>query len=274
MRAFIFVATTGRSGTTTLQRLFATVPNCASVHEPHPVMNGEILRAANEGDDSYVRRQFRLRKLPHIYWRAKLKDWYVETNHLFIHCFAHHAISTLGPRVRVIHLVRNASDVAVSCLTSGSIPGTICGNQWCGDYRAPRNVIKIADLLEHDTRFSTDYFKCLWYWYETEARLAQFRREYPSIPVYDVSTPDLNDHDRISTVLQAIGMDVDHAHLGTVIGTRANVSDTRQCALSKPDFRSVTAFHNICIERMRERCCSLPRASARMAVPSDHALGK
>src|ERR1700740_1104738 len=43
----IFTATTGRSGTLSLAKLFAAVPGCRSVHEGHPVMNGTVLRAAS-----------------------------------------------------------------------------------------------------------------------------------------------------------------------------------------------------------------------------------
>ena len=40
LEKLIFTATTGRSGTLSLAKLFAKVPGCRSVHEGHPVMNG------------------------------------------------------------------------------------------------------------------------------------------------------------------------------------------------------------------------------------------
>lgn len=39
----IFVATTGRSATTTLSEIFERIPGCSSHHEPNPNMNGQIM---------------------------------------------------------------------------------------------------------------------------------------------------------------------------------------------------------------------------------------
>src|SRR5271167_2608912 len=50
LKRLIFTATTGRSGTLTLCRLFSAVGGCISVHEAHPAMNGPVLRAASYGD--------------------------------------------------------------------------------------------------------------------------------------------------------------------------------------------------------------------------------
>jgi hypothetical protein len=63
----IFTATTGRSGTLTLSRLFSAVRGCIALHEPHPVMNGAVLRAASFGDAALVDRVYRQIKAVNIH---------------------------------------------------------------------------------------------------------------------------------------------------------------------------------------------------------------
>lgn len=140
VQTYVFVATTGRSGTHTLQRLFKTVPSCVSLHEPHPVMNGEVLWGYNDGDDRSMRRTFKLRKLPHVYWAARNKRFYVEANHVLIKCFAEAAVDTFGDRLRVLRLRRDPNAVASSYLMRGCVPGTnnekrphLSGNEWLID---------------------------------------------------------------------------------------------------------------------------------------------
>src|SRR5262245_7088495 len=70
VRGFVFVASTGRSGTHTLQNLFAAVPECVATFEPDPIMHKQVLRQYNAGDDRLMRRVFRWRKLPRIYRAA------------------------------------------------------------------------------------------------------------------------------------------------------------------------------------------------------------
>ena len=41
VRSFAFVASTGRSGTTTLARLFEDLPSCVALHEPYPAMKSD-----------------------------------------------------------------------------------------------------------------------------------------------------------------------------------------------------------------------------------------
>jgi hypothetical protein len=53
----IFTATTGRSGTMTLAKLFSIVPDCVALHEPGPKMHGRVLKAASYGNPGFVSRQ-------------------------------------------------------------------------------------------------------------------------------------------------------------------------------------------------------------------------
>src|SRR5215468_9359972 len=59
----IFTATTGRSGTQTLSRIFAGIPCCRALHEPKPIMNGMALRAASYGDQPTLERFYRAKSI-------------------------------------------------------------------------------------------------------------------------------------------------------------------------------------------------------------------
>src|SRR6185437_13379352 len=80
VKRFIFTATTGRSGTLTLSELFTTVPDCASVHEPYPIMNEEVLRAASYGNEAEVDRVYNRVKSINILRAAVGRRYYVEAN--------------------------------------------------------------------------------------------------------------------------------------------------------------------------------------------------
>src|SRR5215472_19248542 len=91
----IFTATTGRSGTLTLTRIFAGIPGCRALHEPYPVMHDEALRAANYGDSAALDRFYRAKSI-NILRAAAGYQYYLEANHLFIKTFVAHAVREFG----------------------------------------------------------------------------------------------------------------------------------------------------------------------------------
>jgi hypothetical protein len=110
----IFTATTGRSGTLTLTKLFAAVPSCHATHEAHPIMHGAVLRAASHGDTALVDQVYRRVKAVNIRRAALGHRYYFEANHLFIKTFAPNVVADFGQRVAVVHLVRPAAEVAMT----------------------------------------------------------------------------------------------------------------------------------------------------------------
>lgn len=243
---FVFVASTGRCGTSTLDRLFRVVPGCVSFHEPYPVLHGEAMIACNNGEPRHMEQAFHLRKLPHIYRAAARKKWYVETNHVFIKCFADVAAAAFASRMYVIHLTRNPNEVAASFLrTKGSIPGTQMGNNWCLDYLAERNKIQMAEHLSEGGRFSHPFYRCLWYWYETEARTAVFKDSHPDIPVHDLELAQLNTRTGATELLSALGMPVTEAVLSRV-GARENTSPKRPDIPECIRESELEEFHALC----------------------------
>ena len=142
LERLIFTATTGRSGTLTLAKLFAAVPGCSAAHEANPVMNGPVLRAASYGDTALVDRVYRRVRSVNIRRAAVGYRYYFEGDHLFIKTFAHNAVADFGQRVEVVHLVRPAVEVANSIYQLRDYPGTERGNYWWLDHRAPTTCFR------------------------------------------------------------------------------------------------------------------------------------
>lgn len=225
LERLIFTATTGRSGTLTLTKLFGAVPGCHAAHEAYPEMNGSVLQAASYGDTALVDRVYRRVKSVNIRRSAIGQRYYFEANHLFIKTFAHSAVTDFGRRLAVVHLVRPAVEVANSIYQLGDYPSTERGNYWWLDFRAPTNLLAMADILESDPEFSHPYYKALWYWYEVEARIAAWRARMPSIQVVDFQTRWLNDLERVCRLLDGLGVQYDRARLAAVVGAKEHTKD-------------------------------------------------
>jgi hypothetical protein len=221
---FIFTATTGRSGTTTLARLFAGMPDCRAVHEPYPIMNGEVLRAASYGDANAVDRFYSPFKSINIVRAAAGHRFYLEANHLFIKTFVEQAARDFGPRLAVIHLARPPIEVAMSMYRLQGLPGTESGNRWWFDYRAPLHHIRIPDALEAG-EFSHPFYKALWYWFEVEARVAEWRRRLPTVPFIRFETQWLNDPERVFALTNELGIAVDRRKVDELVGMKENVRE-------------------------------------------------
>jgi len=218
----IFTATTGRSGSKTLAALFSTIPGCAAFHEPYPPGNGAVLRAATYGEQAILDRFYRNIKSINIHRASVGARYYVEANHLFIKTFARHAVLEFGDRLAIIHLVRAPIEVAMSMYCLQHLPGTEIGDFWWLEYRAPTNIIKIADLLETDAEFSHPFYKGLWYWYETELRIAALRAEMPSLRMAHFDTAWFNDKWRVLQLLRELGIDYDEVRIESAVGRRDN----------------------------------------------------
>jgi hypothetical protein len=234
LERLIFTATTGRSGTLTLTKLFAAVPGCHATHEAHPVMNGAVLRAASYGDTALVDRVYRRVKSVNIRRAAVGYRHYFEANHLFIKTFAHQAVADFGQRVAVVHLVRPAVEVASSIYQLGDYPGTERGNYWWLDFRAPTNLLAMADILESDPEFSHPFYKALWYWHEVEARIAAWRAMMPAVTVIDFETGWLNDLGRVCGLLEELGVPYERARLAPLVGAKEHTKDHQKIGAALP----------------------------------------
>jgi hypothetical protein len=230
----IFTATTGRSGTLTLAKLFSTVPGCIAVHEASPIMNGPVLEAANFGNPALIDRVYRQIKSINILRASIGYRYYMEANHLFIKTFFQQAIDEFGDRLAVIHLVRPAIEVATSIYRLQDYPGTERGNYWWLDYRAPSNLIQIADVLDFDAEFSHPFYKALWYWYEVEARISAWHAQMPSLKFARFETDWLNDADKVFELLEDLGVDYDGQMMAARVGIREHDKEQQKISAALP----------------------------------------
>lgn len=219
---FVFVATTGRSGTEFLQKIFASLPGCSSHHEPWPIMADDVLKSWNDGEEWLARRTYWVQKAVSIRRLTGDNDLYVETNHLFAKSFAPYAIQDFGLRLRIIHLRRDPVSVARSMVALAAVPGTVHGNDWYLDYRAPRNLIKIGDLLGTGGELDDDFYRCLWYWYETEARIQVLKTRFPQIPWFMLDWEGEIPLADVAELIRGLGKEPDMKSLESQVKKKVN----------------------------------------------------
>lgn len=258
VEAYVFSATTGRSGSMTLANVLESLQDAVVFHEPDPIMHSRHL----SGPD-------RLASLDELFWRRKRIEvhraarghrYYVETNHQFIKGFAEQAAAWFGDRLRVVHLRRDPVSVATSFYRMSSIPGLPRrGSLWLLDPRSDDNLIQLGEMLFGSGEFGHDYYKCLWYWYETEARVRHFRDRHPKVSVESIGTGDLNDLDRVRALLQGLGLAYDETALAGRVGQRHNEkSHDVQNVLPREEAECMTArFRALLSDRFGARWDSL-----------------
>lgn len=256
----IFTATTGRSGTKTLAALFSTISDCVAFHEPYPVMNGPVLRAASYGDLALVDRIYRRVKSINILRSAIGFRYYVEANHLFVKTFIGQAVEEFGDRIAVIHLVRSPIEVAMSMYCLEHLPGTEIGDYWWLEYRAPSNVIRIADLLETDEEFAHPFYRGLWYWYELEMRFLAWRNRLPSLKVVRFHTSWFNDTRKTFQLLDELGMVYDKGRIASAVGQREHTKADRKVLAPLPA-QQAEAMHDRFRQLLVERGVDIPRVT-------------
>jgi hypothetical protein len=230
----IFTATTGRTGTLTLAKLFSAVPDCVAVHEAYPVMNGWVLKAASYGDTVLVDRVYRQIKSLNILRTAIGHRYYLEANHLFIKTFIENAVDDFGERIAVIHLSRPAVEVAASIYRLEDYPGTERGDYWWLDYRAPTNLIQIAEILESDAEFSHPFYKGLWYWHEVEARVAAWRARLPALKIVRFETEWLNDKQKMFELLDELGIRYEKQPIEAMVGVKEHTKEDQKTNAGLP----------------------------------------
>jgi hypothetical protein len=248
--SYIFVATTGRSGSTSLSRIFEAAENAVCFHEPYPSMQSRHPDPADK--NAYFERKFRQKKKINILRAAAGHRYYLETNHLFLKNFFEPAADYFGEQLRVIHLVRDPVRVASSFFAIDSIPGkTRMGHLYLLNPAHEDNLIRINDLLDGDPSFEHDLYKCLWYWYEIEARVQHYRTAYPSLRWTHLKTEELNEKPALVQMFDEIGVRFDPQRLGQLVGNRSNLKKDRK--KHSVDWSEAEAMHSRLREKIEER---------------------
>lgn len=231
-KSFVFVATTGRSGTQSLAAAVNELDGAQSHHEPFPIMyTPEAFQTTSASTKTqYFKRLFELKKRLYIRKSSVGVKTYLETNHLFIKNFSNFVIKEFGSKLKVIHLVREPQKVAQSFFEINSIPGsTKWGKAWLIDPRSENNLINIDYSHLANDEMEQNFLHCLWYWYETQARFLAFSQQHPNVPVFTIKTPELNDPDRIKLLNQFLGYSANLVE--AQIGKRKNLKKGRKKSL-------------------------------------------
>lgn len=237
-----YVASTGRSGTDSLSKLFEVIPTFYSTHEPEPAMNNLEMIAKNNGNAIPMKKLYRNSKRNMIrLGQLKHKKYYLEANHIFIKGFIEEIVEDFGDKLEVIHLYRDPVKVAKSILELNRVPGTVRGNEWYLDYRAKNNIIQIEDELDLNDDFKHDYYKCLWYWYEIEARTFFWRNKYKTIRFIDFKTENLNKYDDIVSLLNILNIPYNPEAIKAVVGVKHNQKKANKTELLS--FESAKEMH-------------------------------
>ncbi len=240
--AFIFVANTGRCGSTSLTEIFSSIPNAASFHEPYPNMSGRSLIDYNNGSAAYRDKVFFERKIPRIYWSARRSKLYFESNHLFIKCFADLAVAEFGDKMKVIYLHRDKLEVACSMYNRRDIDEM---TNFALSPFASENLLKIDSILIDNSNFDSLFYHALWYCYEIEARTSAFAIKNPQIPIVELRTQDLNSYEKILRSLSNLGIGEPKSLLKKV-GIRANANKRASTLPEGIQTADVVRFQSIC----------------------------
>jgi glycosyltransferase involved in cell wall biosynthesis len=218
VKYYVFVATTGRSGSNSLTETLKILDNSCSQHEPYPIMlNSGVKTEYSKGISIFQK------KIINIKRAASGKSYYVETNHLFVKNFAEQIIGLLPKRkIKIIALYRKPIEVAKSFYKINSIPGkSETGLEYLLDPSQNDNLIQLPELVS-DPDFADDFYKCLWYVYEINKRIEKLRKNFPDIDFFNMKTEDLNSKEKTDELLKFLDAS-DDARDRLEIGIRTNL---------------------------------------------------
>lgn len=256
VESYVFVATTGRSGSNTLGRIFETVRDGISIHEKYPALYNVSGENSLKTSYSFVennKKKFNQKKLINIKRLAVGKHHYMESNHMFIKNFYRESINAFDKKIKVVHLRRDPLLVATSFLQINSIPGkSKRGQKYLLDPNREDNIIKISDLFLTD-KFRNDFYRCLWYCYEIEARINQMKNEYPNIILYKIDTNELNSLDKVVDMLNFFKMEYDMLKLKEIIGKRYNLKKTQKTTSINLNFDETKEMEGLLLAQISDR---------------------
>jgi hypothetical protein len=250
VEAWVFVANAGRSGSKSLADMFSAIEGCVGLHEPSPKMLRDY--PADRDLSEFYDRAFNSRKVVYIKRAAAGHRYYAETTHMFIKTFADPAIRHFGQATRIVHLVRDPVNVASSFYSLGRVPGKDpLARLYLLEPTAPDNLLDVRDWLEPHGPFEHDFYRCLWYWYEIEARCRRLNRRYPTIVFHRIRTEDLNDVTVLGEMFHALGIKVVESVVAKLAGTRSNLRGDLKT--QKLDVASAHAMRDAFERRLEER---------------------
>lgn len=250
VEGYIFVATTGRSGSDSLSKIFQAADDAVCFHEPYPIMYSDYPDPATKR--TYFDKLFYQRKKINVKRAAAGHRYYVETNHQFIKNYFHQSADYFGEKLRVIHMYRDPVRVGSSFYSIDSIPGkSRTGKAYLLDPAEEDNLIQINDLLTGSGDFRHDLYRCLWYWYEIETRIKKYKADYPTVTWAELRTDELNDRDALERMFNQLGVKFSPERLDQLVGSRENLKQNLKT--KKVDQSEVERMNQKLLAVMEER---------------------
>jgi len=229
---YIFVATTGRSGSSSLNKIFDNLDGVASFHEPYPIMVNPI--KTNYKKILYFKKLFKYKKRIYIKKECKHKKIYFESNHMFIKNFSDEAVREFKNKVKVIHLVREPMHVAKSFIAIDSIPGkTETGIAYKLNPMHEDNLLSLKGVSLPENEIERNFCLCVWYWFEIQARAIAFQQKNPQIQFVSIRTEDLNDKIKLSSLFDILGLKINSTILNEVVGIKENLKSSEKKQIRK-----------------------------------------
>jgi hypothetical protein len=179
----VFVLSAGRCGTAALARFFDRHPDVSAFHEPVPRLvefSQQAYLAPHSRENRLVIYVARNDMISITNSQGKL---YVETANKLT--FFAHALASLYPNGRFIHLVRNPVDV----IKSGVLRKWYCGHPWDIGRIKPKD--NLVDGQNWDTLRSS--WKIAWNWVETNRFILDFMDTLPQGRKLTVKLEDIDE---------------------------------------------------------------------------------
>lgn len=201
--AYIFVLTTGRSGSGTLASLMKNSSLVNANHEPYPILNNSFHLTQNVLS-LWIGFQYYFVKYPIILLsRGRGEKYYLETNHLYLKYFSGKAKRVFGKKIKVIHLKRPAHLVAKSIYEIGKTPGSKYGNKWYLNPYSKNNLLDFDkcfyNLEDEEKESFLNLYQCIWYWFEMESRIDVYKQQQHGFKIMTIETSQLNNSDELRT---------------------------------------------------------------------------
>ena len=113
------------------------------------------------------------------------------------------------------------------------------------------NFITVDQDQLPDPEFGHALYKCLWYWYEIEARVQHYRTTYPELRWADLKTEELNEKSALARMFGEIGVQFDEQKLDQLVGNRSNLKKERK--QQAVDWNEAEKMHIRLREKIEER---------------------
>jgi len=252
MIRFLFVISTGRSGSHYLSEVFKHVAGCASFHEPWPTLNDAPMRAYLRGDPQPLR-TLMPGKLAAMERERAGEPVYVETNHAFIKGFGWLLPEFIPESEMGVIVLRRGREALLDSLQRVHCsPFNVWGHRWIITPAADPGLVALPAGFSHPlARFyvyrtlETVLFRPLrvlsrgryrkpavvrryerallaWYLEQTEALTERYRARFPGVRMVETDLAELNDPAGLARLLEAFGLQA-LPSLAEQLGQRTNL---------------------------------------------------